>query len=106
MGWEYRAGGGPYYIRRTKQNGVESREYFGHGPEAERAAAEDAREKAERERERMEWKQLEELDTEVTEFSKLVDFLSRGILLTEGFHQHHRGEWRKQRHADNAYAGE
>jgi hypothetical protein len=54
----------------------------------------------------MEWKQLEELDTEVTEFSKLVDFLSRGILLTEGFHQHHRGEWRKQRHADNAYAGE
>jgi hypothetical protein len=96
MGWEYRARGGPYYVRHTKRNGREIREYFGRGPEAEKAAAEDARKQAERERERMEWKQLEELDSEVTEFSDLVDFLSKGTLLTEGFHQHHRGEWRKR----------
>ena len=37
MGWEYRASGGPYYIRYSKRNGQEGREYFGRGPAAERA---------------------------------------------------------------------
>ena len=48
MGWEYRAGGGPYYIRRQKVNG--QREYFGKGSVAERAAAEDAARRRARER--------------------------------------------------------
>ena len=95
MGWEHRARGGPYYIRYTNRDGREHREYFGRGPASERAAAEDAKNQAERERERAEWKQLEEMDNDVADFSDIVDFLSQGALLTEGFHQHHRGEWRR-----------
>ena len=96
MGWEYRAGGGPYYIRYTRRHGREVREYFGRGPEAEKAAAEDARKLAERERERIEQRQLQALDSQTAELTKVTKTLVHATLLGAGFHQHSR-QWRKSR---------
>ena len=97
MGWEYRSRGGPYYIRHTTSNGHTVREYLGRGPAAERTAAEDTIKRAVQERDRAEWQQLEALDSDVAALCSVVDVLSQGTLLTEGYHQHHRGEWRKRR---------
>jgi hypothetical protein len=98
MGWEYRAGGGPYYVRKTKHHGHEVREYFGRGPAAEQAAAEDARKRAVHERERAEWQQLEALDAELTQLDQIVTLLTDSTLVTRGYYRHHGDpKWRKRR---------
>jgi hypothetical protein len=65
MGWEYRARGGPYYVRHTIRHGQTTREYLGRGPSAEQAAREDAEARARRDQERTAWQQLESLDAQV-----------------------------------------
>ena len=98
MGWEYRPRGGPYYVRRHNVNGREVQEYFGRGPAAERAAAEDAAKRAVRERERAEWKRLEALDADLTEFDQIVTLLMDSTLVTNGYYRHHGDtHWRKRR---------
>jgi hypothetical protein len=98
MGWEYRAGGGPYYVRKTKQQGREVREYFGRGPAAERAAAEDARKRAVHERERVEWQQLEVLDADLMQLDQLVTLLTDSTFVTHGYYRHHGDPlWRKRK---------
>ncbi len=96
MGWEYRAGGGPYYIRRTKQNRQVVRTYFGKGSEAERAAAEDALKQAEKNARKAELEQLKALDMQVVELNTVIDTLVKASLLLAGYYQHHR-QWRKKR---------
>jgi hypothetical protein len=97
MGWEYRARGGPYYIRYAISNGRTIREYLGRGPIAEQAAREDAEVRAIRDQERAAWQHLETLDAQVTTLDRMVTVLLESTLLTAGYHQHHRGEWRKRR---------
>jgi hypothetical protein len=96
MGWEKR-GRHRYYVRKRNVNGQSIRTYFGRGPVAEQAAVEDAERRRARERERAEWKQLEAMDTELEELYRNIDLLSKGALIREGFHQHHRGNWRRWR---------
>ena len=94
MGLEWRRHGdrlyGPYYI--CRQGG---REYIGKGPLASQYAAEEARRRAEQEAQQAEWKQLEALDAQVNELSELTNTIMKANLMADGFHQHHRGEWRK-----------
>ena len=97
MGWEYRARGGPYYIRSIRSNGRTIREYLGRGPGAEQAAREDAEARTIRDQERAAWQHLEGLDAQVTTLDRMVNVLMESTLLTAGYHQHHRGEWRKRR---------
>ncbi len=96
MGWEYRAGGGPYYVRRTKQNRQVVRTYFGKGPDAERAAAEDALKQAEKKARKAELEQLKALDMQGKDLTEMIDTLIKAILLLAGYYQHHR-QWRKKR---------
>ncbi len=101
MGWEFRAGGGPYYIRKRNVNGKVVRTYFGKGPEAEQAAAEDAMTQAERKARKAEWKQLEALDTQGAEVEKLVRLLMDAVLIAQGYYRHHRDTyWRKRRNGN------
>ena len=96
MGWEHRAGGGPYYVRRRKVNGQEMREYFGKGPVAEREAAEDALKQAEKKARKAELEQLKALDMQGVELNTVIDTLVTGSLVVAGYYQHHR-QWRKKR---------
>ena len=96
MGWEYRAGGGPYYVRRRKVNRKDVRTYFGKGLNAERAAAEDALKQAEKNARKAELEQLKALDMQGVELEKLVRLLMNAALVAQGYYQYHR-QWRKRR---------
>jgi hypothetical protein len=100
MGWDK----GRYYTRSRKVNGRVVREYIGTGEVAELLAELDALEREERETERAEGKalrdELDALDGSLGELHTKAELLARAALIVAGFHQHHRGEWRKRRGND------
>jgi hypothetical protein len=102
MGWETRRGQGRYYTRSRKVNGRIIREYVGTGLVAELAAQQDAEARAEKLSERVRVQQEEahwsSTAAPLTELSRLLDGLTAAALITAGYHQHHRGAWRKRCH--------
>jgi hypothetical protein len=108
MGWETRRGQGRYYTRSRKVNGRIVREYVGTGIVAELAAEEDAEERglrlAEQERLEHDVARWASAAAPLTEMSQLLDGLTAAALITAGYHQHHRGAWRKRRHGTQASA--
>lgn len=94
MGWER-----GYYDRVHKVQGRVVREYVGRGRVAELAARTDALERRRRERERAARRaqraELEAIKEPLNELNDLADLLARAALLAAGYHQHKRGEWRK-----------
>jgi hypothetical protein len=102
MGWETRRGQGRYYTRSRKVNGRIIREYVGTGLVAELAAQQDAEARAQRlaERERLQHESVRwaAIAAALTELSRLLDGLTAAALMAAGYHQHHRGAWRKRRH--------
>ncbi len=101
MGWESRERGGLYYTRSRKENGRVVREYIGGGMLGELAAQMDAIERERREERATRWKEeqedLDALEAPVDELSEASDLLVRAALLTRGYRQHKRGEWRLRR---------
>ena len=106
MGWETRRGQGRYYTRSRKVNGRIIREYVGTGLLAELAAQQDAETRAQRlaERERLQHEAARWASTgaPLSELSRLLDGLTAAALIAAGYHQHHRGAWRKRRHGTQA----
>ena len=102
MGWETRRGQGRYYTRSRKVNGRIIREYVGTGLVAELAAQQDAETRAQRLAERQRLQQEATRWTSavapLTQLSQLLDGLTAAVLIAAGYHQHHRGAWRKRRH--------
>jgi hypothetical protein len=102
MGWESRRGSGRYYTRSRKVHGHIIREYVGTGLVAELAAQQDAEARAQRlaERQRLqrEAARWAAAAAPLTELSRLLDGLTAAALIAAGYHQHHRGTWRKRRH--------
>ena len=102
MGWETRRGSGRYYTRSRKVNGRVIREYVGTGLVAELAAQQDVEERAQRlaERKRLQQEaaQWTAAATPLMQLSQVLDGLTAAALITAGYHQHHRGAWRKRRH--------
>src|SRR4051812_10486072 len=102
MGWETRRGSGRYYTRSRKVNGRVIREYVGTGLVAELAAQQDAEERAQRLAERTQLQQeavrWATAAAPLKELSQVLDGLTAAALFTAGYHQHHRGAWRKRRH--------
>src|SRR5687767_6045153 len=100
MAWEKRARGGRYYTRsRRRGDGSLHRQYLGLDTHAQFEAAKDALNRLEREIQRA---SIHTSILELAAVSVLTDQLCfacqdqvRRELLAEGFHQHHRGEWRK-----------
>jgi hypothetical protein len=88
MGWESRRGRGRYYTRSRKVDGQVVREYV--EARAERLA--------ERERLQAEETRLAAVAAPLHELSQLLDGLTAATLIAAGYHQHHRGAWRKRRH--------
>jgi predicted NAD-dependent protein-ADP-ribosyltransferase YbiA (DUF1768 family) len=104
--WERRERGGLYYYRSRRVNGRVEKEYIGNGSLAKLAAEADALERHQREEEAKAWQaereQLEALEELTEELCEAAELLTRAALLTAGYRQHHRGEWRKQRERDDA----
>ncbi len=98
MGWDKN---NRYYSRSRRVNGRVVREYIGGGKAGELVAQFDEMDRDRREEERMaergEREEMAALDAPVIELVELTELVARAVLLAAGFHQHHRGEWRKKR---------
>jgi hypothetical protein len=99
--WERRERGGLYFTRSKKVGGRVIREYVGVGILGELAARIDAEERRRREEEqarrREERERLDALVAPIEELCDAAEVIARAALIASGYHQHHRGEWRKRR---------
>ena len=101
MAWEKRERGGRYYYRSKREGGQVVKQYVGTGKRAELAAAQDEAEQQQRATRAHAWRQerdrFESSDLAVEELCNATDLVIRAALLSAGYHQHHRGEWRRRR---------
>ena len=92
--------GRSYYYRKKWVNGRCVSEYVGAGNVAMLIAAKDQIDRREtqekHEAEMRERRRFEELDDNVKRFMAVMDALTQGVLLAEGYHQH-KGTWRRKR---------
>lgn len=90
-----------YYYRAERINGRVVKRYVGRGPIAEAAAAEDAAKRGARTTRRLaevdDRRKIEEVVAGMRDLDKGAGSLLRAALLCAGYHQHHRGKWRKRR---------
>ena len=88
-----------YYTTRTVQ-GRKIRTYIGRGSVAEQAAAEARRRQAERQKRTQARRDLIQRHTDgahgIVTFTRAIDMLTRSTLISVGFYQHRRGEWRRR----------
>ncbi len=101
MGWETRQRGGRYYTRSYRQGGQVKRRYVGAGIWGKLAAMADEERHLEalEERERIQaeidrWKAL---DAQFSQAHEAIMATVKQSLVDAGFHQHHRGDWRRKR---------
>ncbi len=112
MAWEQRQRGGHYYTRSRRVSGRVVREYLGAGPLAEALARQDATAQERRRAQATEEQRLRDSDATlaalVDDLIAGTDALAAAALVLAGYHQHHRGEWRRRRqeHGDHKSADE
>jgi hypothetical protein len=98
VGWSKRSENCRYYYRFKKIKGKVLATYVGHGPEAERQAAQDAEKRKAREAQwasrRAELATLRRADGPLRILSTEVDLFLQASLVTNGYKQHDHGEWR------------
>jgi hypothetical protein len=97
MSWEQR-GSQRYYYRVHYHQGRLTKTYYGTGPAAQRAAAEDDHKRRLRQQEHLAKQYLQDLETQLTALTHVVHTLVSATLVGHGFHQHQRGDWRRWRH--------
>jgi hypothetical protein len=100
MGIVYRDGR-PYLYRSKRRSGRVTSEYVGSGQDALLIDALEAIERDERDcdlqQKRSEGKELDDLEQALDDQAEQAHDLAREALSAAGYHQHHRGEWRKRR---------
>jgi hypothetical protein len=100
MGLVYR-NGRHYLYRSVRRNGRVTSEYLAGGEDAFliHALEKDDRERQsfDRQEARSERKQLDDLERALDDLAEQARNLACDALSSAGFHQHHRGEWRKRR---------
>ena len=100
MSWNQR-GSGRYYYRSRREGKRVFREYYGRGPAAlavaELDAAERDQQKAPAAQEAAERKRFEEADSLVNQWIATARLVQKAVLVSEGFYQHQRGEWRRRK---------
>lgn len=105
MSWESRNCRGRFYTRSRRVDGQIRRKYIGSGALAELIAERDERDrrlrKIEAEAEREERAQLDAIGEQVAQLADFADLVARAFLIVNGYHQHHRGGWRKRRGTKN-----
>jgi hypothetical protein len=93
--------GRPYLYKSIRHGGRVTSEYRGRGEDAlliDAIETIDSDEKDyKRDREREERKVSNDLEQALDELAEQAHTLSRQALISAGYHQHHRGDWRKRR---------
>jgi hypothetical protein len=100
MGLVYR-NGRPYLFQSIRRNGRVTSQYLAGGEDAFliHALQTDDRDRQsfDRQEARSERKELDDLERALDELAEQARDLARDALSAAGYHQHHRGEWRKRR---------
>jgi len=99
MGWDRKTKSGrSYYYQAKRINGRVLKTYVGSGKTAERAAQQDLelrrRQKADREYWEHVFSQFDENRQTTDALLAWTKLLMRSALVSQGYYQHHRGEWR------------
>ena len=93
--------GRPYLYRSIREGGRVKSQYLGRGEDALLIDALEAIERDEkdyqRHQERTERKELDDLEHAIEAMTQEARDLAREALSAAGYHQHHRGDWRKRR---------
>ena len=100
MGIVYR-NGRPYLYRSKRRGGRVTSEFVASGVDALLISRLETIERDERDykrwRERQDQKELDDLEQALDELAKQAHELAREALSAAGYHQHHRGAWRRRR---------
>src|SRR5690348_4950568 len=108
MGLVYR-NGRPYFYRSVRRGGRVTSEYVASGIDAQLIAALEADDRdnrrSDREEARAERWEADDLERALDEMAGRARALARDALTAAGYHQHHRGEWRKRRVSRNREGG-
>lgn len=100
MSWETR-GNREYYFSARREGGRVVKEYYGSGKVAELTAEMHGIERADRDMQREVYRgvivELADLDEPLDTLAELTNLLVRAALVSAGYRQHKRGEWRKSR---------
>jgi hypothetical protein len=101
MSLERRQPGGLYYYRSVRVGDRVVKQYLGAGEQARRVAElVDSQRAAQANRDRgwrAEQEELDAIDRLTADLDALVNQTIHDVLTASGFHQHHRGEWRRSR---------
>ena len=95
MAWEHR-GHQQFYYKSRRVNGRVIKKYYGTGPRAQEAYLTDKQRQELRDQERATRKLIEALDSQTDTLNCITRTLVKAHLLLAGYHQHHRGDWRKR----------
>ena len=99
MAWETRKNGSSYYTRSRRVNGRVVREYYGNGLIGESAARLDEIRRIEKAQEQAAWEAqkgaIEALDGDLRTLDMACRQIIHNALVAAGYHQHHRGDWRR-----------
>ena len=108
MPWKQRRGASFFYVNQRVGSRVVSA-YVGRGPDAlliaEQLRQDQLRRAEERERRRTERGQLDAAAAASRALDDVADLATKAVLVTAGYHQHHRCEWRRRR-GSKTYAGQ
>src|SRR3954452_19201129 len=100
MGLVYR-NGRPYLYKSVREGGKVKSRYVGSGEDALLINALETIDRDEqdyeRHQQRAERKRLDDLERALDEMAEQARDLAREALTAAGYHQHHRGEWRRRR---------
>jgi hypothetical protein len=96
MAWETR-GHQQFYYRSRRMNGRVVKIYYGTGQRAKQAYEIDQQRQARREQDCATRKHIQALDLQTDTLNQTTRTLVKASFLVAGYHQHHRGEWRKRR---------
>ena len=100
MAWKVRGNGRKYYYRTQRAGTLHITEYYGRGPTAELVAEMDTADiearRAKAEKERRERDRCQKADAHLSEFAHGSDLLMQAVLVSAGYRQHDRGEWRRR----------
>src|SRR5262245_16146155 len=99
MAWELRGRAGPYFTRSVRRRGKVRRIYYGKGLFGELAAAEDEKRRARRQRRLEEAARWAAMGARLRDLGLLSDLVLHACLVLGGYRCHHRGTWRRRRHA-------
>lgn len=100
MGWKW-INGHRYYYKSVREGGRVRSQYFGGGLTAKLIAGMDDIDREDRKADRLEERETRDeeraIDRALDELVADAGKAAAAVLRAAGYHQHHRGEWRKSR---------